>query len=630
MSTTASQARGTVPTRMAAGIAALALLAMPMPAGAHGQTRTVLLTLTDGTSLSQLADNVAALGGQVLNTLEIADSLLVELPTGAALPAGSAEIPDTPMRVNGAQQTYYETTEPTYRETIDAPPADLSVGDGVTVALVDTGVSKDADGLGDVEHINVTNARDGDGLGHGTFLAGIIGGRGTFPGVAPGATLVDVQVADKKGRTSLRDVLTGLDAIVDRGDVDVVNLSLSTESPLPPSFDPLSWTLENMWESGITVVTAAGNDGPEPGTVGSPGNDPLLITVGALDEHATADSRDDDSVALFSARGSEYTEDKPDLVAPGVSIVSAAAPGSSAVEETVWTSDDGKYMRGSGTSMAAATVSGAVAALLAHHGNLKPNGVKALLTSTAYGLSDMSGAGAGGLDLGAATLEAEDVDPNPAQDPPASNDDWGPSEDDAQAWADFATAWESGDFEAVKAAWDSLSWQTQQWASRMWSLSVVAGSVGASKHEFQGRSWAARSWAFDGWMARSWAARSWAARSWAFDEWVARSWAGRSWAARSWAARSWAVDDWLARSWAARSWAARSWAARSWAARSWAARSWAADTDWSARSWAGRSWAARSWAARSWATDDEWAARSWAARSWAGRSWAARSWAAEV
>lgn len=622
MSTTANRTRRAVPTQMAAAVAAVALLAMPVPTGAHGQTRTALLTLTDGTSLSQLADSVGALGGRVLNTLEIADSLIVELPTGAGIPAGAVEIPDTPMKVNGTQ-TYYETTEPTYVETIEGPTSeDDSVGAGVTVALIDTGVSKDADGLDHVEHINVTNSRDGDGFGHGTFLAGIIGGRGTFRGVAPGVDLIDVQVADKKGRTSMREVLAGIDAIADRGGVDVVNISLSAESPLPPSFDPLTRALDRLWEAGVTVVTAAGNDGPELGTVGSPGNDPLLLTVGALSEANTPD-QSDDSLAEFSSRGSEYAEDKPELLAPGVSLVSTASPGSDAVSNTVWTSEDGLYMRGSGTSMAAAVVSGAAAVLLSERPELEPNGVKALFVDTAYSVEDSLG---GGLDLGEALDSVDDAAIDPQQEMPGTLDDWGPNEDDAQVWADFAAAWEDGDFEAVQAAWEELSWQTQQWASRLFSLSVVAESVGQSKSEFAARSWAARSWAFDGWMARSWAARSWAARSWAIDEWVARSWAGRSWAARSWAARSWAVDEWLARSWAARSWAARSWAARSWAARSWAARSWAAGEDWSARSWAGRSWAARSWAARSWASDEQWAARSWAARSWATDTWTAGSW----
>ena len=648
MSTTASQARGTVPTRMAAGIAALALLAMPMPAGAHGQTRTVLLTLTDGTSLSQLADNVTALGGQVLNTLEIADSLLVELPKGAALPAGSAEIPDTPMRVNGAQQKYYDTDVPTYRETIGAPDPESAVGRDVTVALIDTGVSNTADGLDEVEHLEVDpELPPGDGLGHGTFLAGIIGGRGDFPGVAPSATLVDVQVADASGDTSLYLVLAGIDAVVDRGGVDVVNISLSTDSPLPPSFDPLSRALERLWvDEGITVVTAAGNDGPNAGSVSSPGNDPILLTVGALDEVAN-DDRSDDKVAAFSS-WDKSSASKPDLVAPGVSLVSTLAPGSIAEDATEWTSDDGSYMRGSGTSMSAAVVTGAVAAVLGENVNFEPNGIKALLTSTAYDVKG-KGAGAGALDLHKALQMAAESDPDPAQVQPAAKPGkWGPNEDDADAWAAFSDAWEEnfgaeeGDKAALKAvqdAWENLSWRTQQWAARSWSFAVMAASLGLSKEDFEARSWSARSWSLDAWLARSWSARSWSARSWSFEEWLARSWSARSWSARSWSARSWSADEWLARSWSARSWsdvdwAARSWSARSWSARSWSARSWSArswsDDDWAARSWSARSWSARSWsdeewAARSW-SDEEWAARSWSARSWSARSWSARSW----
>ena len=112
MSTTANRTRGAVPTRMAAAIAALSLLAMPVPAGAQGSGRTVLLTLTEGASLTQLADTVGALGGRVLATLELSDSLLVELPKGVGAPAGSAEIPDTPMKVNGTRTVSYSATMP--------------------------------------------------------------------------------------------------------------------------------------------------------------------------------------------------------------------------------------------------------------------------------------------------------------------------------------------------------------------------------------------------------------------------------------------------------------------------------------------------------------------------------------
>jgi serine protease AprX len=549
---------------------------MPVPAGAQGSGRTVLLTLTEGASLTQLADTVGALGGRVLATLDLSDSLLVELPTGVGAPAGSAEIPDTPMKVNGTRTVDEPAEAPTYRATIGA--TDPNAGEGVTVALVDTGVA-DVPDLDDVVHLPIKGVGKGDGLGHGTFLAGIISGEGPNLGVAPGATLLDVKVAADDGSTSLSKVLQGLE-IASQKKADVVNLSLSTENPLPPAFDPLSLALDRLWSRGVTVITAAGNDGPADDSVGSPGNDPLLITVGALDEGGDAE-RSADTVAPFSSRGTAFYEGKPDLVAPGVSIISTAAPDSSAYTKNPASHVGESYMRGTGTSMAAAVVSGAAAAVLSANSNLKPNGVKALLTKTAYPLADNDGAGAGALDLGAAVAAAAGTtDVNPDQVlPDGDAGDWGPSEDDAELWAAFAAAWEAGNFDDAKAAWEALSWQTQQWASRGWMLAVLAGSLGKDEAEFSGRSWAARSWAFDAWLARSWA--------------------GRSWAARSWAARSWAADDWLARSWAARSWAARSWAARSWAARSWAARSWA-DEEWAARSWAARSWATDSWDTSSW------------------------------
>ena len=132
--------------------------------------------------------------------------------------------------------------------------------------------------------------------------------------MAPGATLLDVKVASNNGSTSLSKVLQGLE-IASTNKADVVNLSLSTESPLPPAFDPLSLALERLWDSGVTVVTAAGNAGPDEGSVGSPGNDPLLITVGALDEVDAG--RDDDAVADFSSRGNQFYAGSPTWSRPG-------------------------------------------------------------------------------------------------------------------------------------------------------------------------------------------------------------------------------------------------------------------------------------------------------------------------
>jgi serine protease AprX len=575
MSGSAGTARGTAPTRVWAAAAALALLAVPVPAASQGSAQTVLLATTGGTTLTQLADSVSAVGGRVLETLSIADSLLVELPAGIMVPGGVA-VPDVSMKVNSTSRSDAEATVSTYRRTIGAPDDD-SLGAGVTVALIDTGVA-DVPDLAHVEHRAVRGVGSGDKYGHGTFLAGIIGGRGAQPGVAPGAGLLDVKVADGEGGTSLSKVLSGLQIAAD-ADVDVVSLSLSTASPLPPGFDPLSRALERLWERGVVSVVAAGNDGAD-GEVQSPGNHPTLLTVGSVDEGTMTGGREDDSVASFSSRGSTSGLAKPDLVAPGTSIVSTMAPGSVAASRTAW--NDGTFMRGSGTSMSTALAAGAAAAVLAANPELQPNGVKALLVGTTYSNDDLEpadGAGAGALDLGAALAAAGAADLDPEQSlPGAHSGDWGPSEADGRAWAAFAAAWKSGDLAAAKAAWAELSWQTKQWASRAWMTSVLASSLGLSEPSFEARSWAARSWAFDGWLARSWAARSWAARSWAFDQWLARSWAARSWAARSWAARSWAADGWLARSWAARSWADDEWAARSWAARSWATSGWSADS----------------------------------------------------
>jgi serine protease AprX len=613
MSTMANRTRGAVPTRMAAAIAALSLLAMPVPAGAQGSGRTVLLTLTEGASLTQLADTVGALGGRVLATLELSDSLLVELPKGVGAPAGSAEIPDTPMRVNGTQQ-YYPTTEPTYRDTIGSP-ADPDLGKGVTVALIDTGVSPDADGLEFVEHSNFSGAEPGDGFGHGTFLAGIIGGRGLFPGVAPRADILDVQVADGEGNTSLSKVLTGLQFVADRDDVDVVNLSLSTKNPLPPHLDPLSRALERLWfDEGVTVVVAAGNDGPKAGSVGSPGDDPIVLTVGALDEIASAD-RLHDAVAEFSSRGDKYSVEKPDLVAPGVSLVSTAAPDSLAVTANPTSQLGNGYMRGSGTSMSAAVVSGAAAAVLSANPKLLPNGVKALLTRTTYGLDDSDGAGRGALDLGQALREAPSAAPDvPPVYAPGQPGGWGPSEDDAEAWAEFAKAWEAGDFEAVGRAWSQLSPRTRIWAGRAWSMAVLANSLAVDPEEFEARIREVFDTSAEKWLAQLWAGRAWSARDWSDDKWLGRAWSGRAWS----------DNNWLGRAWSGRAWSDLDWAGRAWSGRAWSGRAWSL-LDWDGRAWSGRAWSGRAWSGRAW-SGRAWSEYSWAARDWSNTTWSSDTW----
>jgi serine protease AprX len=657
--------RGTHHRHLAVGaaLAASALaLALGTPAtgvAAATTTRTLLSVVDSSISTADAAASVAASGGQVVAVYAVADALLVDLPDGAPAPAGTVRVSDVALHVAAvtpSAATVNDVSGATYRATIGA--TDAKTGAGVTVAVVDTGVADVADLAGRIRHVNVSGGATGDGLGHGTFMAGLIAGDGSssagqYTGVAPDARILDIQVATADGSTSLSRVLAGLQAVADAAVTDrsvrVVSLALSTGSPLPPSSDPLARALDRLWARGMTVVVAAGNDGPDAGSVTSPGADPTVITVGSLDEHATS-ARSDDSVSEFSSRGTLFGTQKPDLVAPGKSLVSTRAPGSSADVENPASRVGDAYFTGSGTSMSEAVTAGAAAVLIGTRSALTPDSVKRLLVSNAYraaSLAKSDGAGKGGLDLAAALADAPSIALLKPSRGIASlaNDLYGPSPADAAAWADFSDAWTAGDLEAVGAAWATLSEQTRRWAATAFALSMVSDNAQANSEEFaalemMARSWAtqawnARSWASDAFVARSWAARSWAARSWAIADWAARSWADSTWSARSWAltdwtARSWADAQWLARSWAARSWADASWSARSWAqvdwltfawvARSWAARSWAAD------SWLSQSWSARSWAARSWA-DFAWVARSWAVDGWSARSWSADSWA---
>jgi serine protease AprX len=372
--------------------------------------------------------------------------------------------------------------------------------------------------------------------------------------------------------------------------IRVVNLSLSSGSPLPPAVDPLAQAVETLWAQGLTVVVAAGNDGPDAGSVSSPGNDPVVLTVGALDDAGTT-AHDDDSVASWSSRDRGAAA-KPELLAPGAAVVSLRAPGSviDAANPGARVGSDG--FRGSGTSMSAAVTSGAVAALLAARPQLTPDDVKALVSATAYDVAGSTGRkAAGGLDLTAAL--GASVPRHHGSRPDAADLD----EADAEAWFALARAWAAGDYDAAARAWALMSPQARAWAAR---------------------AWAARAWA-----ARAWAGRAWADEEWAGgapdDGWLARAWAARAWTARAWAARAWSGRAWADEEFAGRAWAARAWSARAWSARAWSARAW------SARAWSGRAWADEDWAGRAWAAED-WAARAWSARAWSARAWSARAW----
>ena len=148
----------------------------------------------------------------------------------------------------------------------------------------------------------------------------------------PNANLVAIKVAGASGQTDLATVIQGVNwAIANKAkyNISVLNMSLGAIPTSSTVTDPLDQAVESAWEAGITVVVSAGNSGPFNGTILSPGDDPLVITVGAIDDNGSANSSDDAGVS-FSSVGPTSPDGwlKPDLVTSGRSVVSLRAPGS--------------------------------------------------------------------------------------------------------------------------------------------------------------------------------------------------------------------------------------------------------------------------------------------------------------
>ena len=203
----------------------------------------------------------------------------------------------------------------TYPKTVGADKlwAAGITGKGVGVAVIDSGINgdmpdfKNADGSSRITANVIANpgaTRPGDDVGHGTHVAGIIAGnsfnrdagdpaRGAYVGIAPEANLVAVKTADDDGDSTVLDVITALQFVVDHKDdlnIRVVNLSISSDTPGSYRDDPLDAAVEFAWHAGIVVVAAAGNRGDAADAVQyAPGNDPYVISVGATDEAGTLD-----------------------------------------------------------------------------------------------------------------------------------------------------------------------------------------------------------------------------------------------------------------------------------------------------------------------------------------------------
>jgi serine protease AprX len=367
-----------------------------------------------------------------------------------------------------------------------------SDGDGVGVALLDSGVvplggldrpgalvvGPDFSGEGDDRDLAGL-----DTFGHGTHLAGIIAGRDPqsgFEGVAPGARVISVKVAGADGVTSLEQVLRGMNWVREHREeynIRVLNLSLGTEGDGDYRRDFLAWAAELLWKDGIAVVAAAGNDVSSGHGLDMPAADPYVIAVGATDTQATPDPADD-RVADFSSRSSRRG---PDVVAPGTGIVSVRVPGSTLDEEFPGARVGDAFFRGSGTSQAAAVVSGLAARLLAQRPGLTPDQLKALLRAGAVDLPDPSSAdGAGRVDL--ARSEAL---PTPGAE---AVQRWAPATPDLRRLLKRG----GRELETGATNWNGRRWSGMKWNGRRWSGMKWTGM------KWNGMKWLGAAWDDEG------------------------------------------------------------------------------------------------------------------------------------
>jgi len=343
-------------------------------------------------------------------------------------------------------------------------------GTGVGVAVIDSGITKTSDfGSRIVYSESFVDGQDAsDQYGHGTHVAGIIGANGanstgsnftrTFKGIAPNVNLIDLRVLDANGAGDESDVIAAIQRAIqlkNAYNIRVINLSLGRPVYESYTLDPLCQAVEAAWKAGIVVVTAAGNSGRDNtygnngyGTILSPGSDPYVITVGAMNAKGTT-YRWDDVVASYSSKGPTLVDHivKPDLVAPGNNIVSVTATLPSQYPQTlvpnnyyvsgIALGNSSKYLRLSGTSMATPVVAGAAALLIQQNPSITPDQVKARLMKTAnkslplfssaisflFGQSfasqsDIFTVGAGYIDINAA-LTSTDLVQYPALSPAA-------------------------------------------------------------------------------------------------------------------------------------------------------------------------------------------------------------------
>jgi serine protease AprX len=438
-------------------------------------------------------------------------------------------------------------------------------GRGVGVALIDTGVSE----VPGLDTGNVWHGPDlsfdsqdpelvhRDAYGHGTHLASIIAGRdqagspgsyldpARFNGIAPDATLVSLKVGAYDGAVDVTQVIAAIDwAVEHRNDpglnIRVINLSYGTASLQDTAIDPLAFAVENAWKKGVVVVAAGGNDGSTNYSLATPARDPYVLAVGADDTRGTVDTRDDE-VPGWGTRGTNQRH--VDVVAPGVSVLGLRVPNGYADERNPSARVGSRFAKASGTSQAAAVVSGQVALLLQENPTLAPDQVKKLFTTTAESvpLESQQYRGKGVSDVRAAQVAGGNNNKQSASFFGTGTGSLEAARGTSHVHDGVAPL--QGEIDIFGNRWDGAAWAAATAAESVWDGGAWRG-VPVTGDGFDGRMWRSVEWSSPSWTASTWRSSQWTASTWRDGAWTASTWRAGDWSASTWRDAGWSASTW--------------------------------------------------------------------------------------
>ena len=369
------------------------------------------------TLISSLAVSLTAEQTQLLKENDEVSNLFASTPlrTANVVRAGQGASDNSPsLRNSDGREIFVDTDYPKLVRADQLHKQGIK-GASVGIAIIDTGLwgsnflNKDStnaprinayyDAISDFELDPYYTGQFEDPHGHGTHIASIIGnsapvrnsdgspGGGSYSGIAPDSELTVIRAFDSEGKGTYADVVRAISFVVenkDRLNIDVINMSFGGQPRSHYWDDPINQAVMTAWDAGIVVIASAGNLGPDPMSVTVPGNNPYVVTVGAMTDSYTPDDPSDDKLASFSGVGPTLEGHvKPEVISPGGHIRGLMQSDTTLAEAHPEFHDGGDFFIMSGTSQSAAVVSGIAALIISQNDGISPDDVKCKLMSSA-------------------------------------------------------------------------------------------------------------------------------------------------------------------------------------------------------------------------------------------------------